>query len=289
MWGMAHLNVKDMLLKIKNAGYDGVEFGFPLNSTLKDEFQKSVSELSLQTIAQQYDANGDTYTKYKQSFIENLYFLASFKPLFINSHTGKDYYSFEQNSELIQISRKIEQEIGTQIIHETHRGRFPFCIPTTLQYLDAFPDICLTADFSHFCTVSESYLQDQQENLHRIIKYSCHIHARVGFPQSPQITDPRLPEWNEAVEYHLQWWDAIVEHHKSIHTDILTITPEFGPEPYMFSIPVTQMPVANQWDINLYMMQLLKTRYKKIYNYEITNPYFNTSIRIFQHQRFPRY
>lgn len=261
MWGMAQLNLKEMLLKIKNAGYDGIEFGFPLNSILKNEFLKCTNKLSLQIIGQQYDANGNTYAEYKQNLEENLYYLASFKPLFINSQTGKDFYSFEQNSELIHVTRRVELDTGIPIIHETHRGKFPFCINTTLQYIKAFPDIRFTADFSHFCNVSESYLQDQQENLQLIIKYVYHIHARVGYPQGPQISDPRLPEWQEAVNYHLQWWDSINKNHNSIHTKLLTITPEFGPFPYMFTLPATQMPIASQWDINLYIMQLLKKRY----------------------------
>jgi hypothetical protein len=103
---MAQLNVKDMLLKIKNAGYDGIEFGFPLNSILKNDFLKCTNKLSLQIIGQQYDANGNTYTEYKKNLEENLYYLASFKPLFINSQTGKDFYSYEQNSELMQSLNK---------------------------------------------------------------------------------------------------------------------------------------------------------------------------------------
>lgn len=261
MWGLAHMNIKEMLHKIKNAGYDGIEFGFPLNSNLKNEFLEWTNKLSLQIIGQQYDANGNEFSEYKQNFEENLYYIASFKPLFINSQTGKDFYSFEQNLELIHLSQKIEHETGIPIIHETHRGKFPFSVATTFKFIESIPEIRFAADFSHFCNVSESYLQDQRENLHAIIKQSYHIHARVGHPQGPQITDPRLPEWEEAVNYHLHWWDTIIHHHHSLCTDLLTVTPEFGPAPYMFTLPETKEPVASQWDINLYMVQLLKNRY----------------------------
>jgi len=43
---------------------------------------------------------------------------------------------------------------------------------------------------------------------------------------------------------------------------ILTITPEFGPFPYMVSLPGTNEPIANQWEVNLFMMNLLKERYQ---------------------------
>jgi sugar phosphate isomerase/epimerase len=261
MWGLAHLNIGDMFLRIKNAGYDGIEFGFPLNSNLKDGFLKHTKKLSLEIIGQQFDASGNTFNEYKQSLEKNLYYLATFKPLFINSQTGKDFYSFEQNSELINLAQKIEFETGIPIIHETHRGKFPFCINTTVDYINAFPDIRFTADFSHFCNVSESYLQDQRDNLQIIIKHAHHIHARIGHPQGPQITDPRLLEWQEAVSFHLQWWDSIVRYHQSIRSELLTITPEFGPAPYMFTLRANQAPIASQWHINLHMMQLLKNRY----------------------------
>jgi hypothetical protein len=40
----------------------------------------------------------------------------------------------------------------------------------------------------------------------------------------------------------------------------LTVTPEFGPPPYLPVLPWTQMPVASQWDINVHMMHLLRDR-----------------------------
>jgi sugar phosphate isomerase/epimerase len=67
MWGLAHLNIGDMFLRIKNAGYDGIEFGFPLNSNLKDGFLKHTKKLSLEIIGQQFDASGNTFNEYKQS------------------------------------------------------------------------------------------------------------------------------------------------------------------------------------------------------------------------------
>jgi hypothetical protein len=43
--------------------------------------------------------------------------------------------------------------------------------------------------------------------------------------------------------------------------DRLTILTEFGPPTYMPTLPYTQQPLADQWAINLHMMQLLKKRY----------------------------
>ena len=96
------------------------------------------------------------------------------------------------------------------------------------------------------------------------ISRAVHIHARVGHIQSAQVSDPRAPEWQGEVNTHLQWWDAIVQNRLSQGAATQTITPEFGPVPYMPALPYTKTPVASQWDINIYMLHLLKERYKSI-------------------------
>ncbi len=262
IWGSAHLPLKDFLFRVKESGYEGVEFGFPLGSDLKDGLLKLSKEFSLHLIAQQYGAVGETFAEYKADFQNHLEYLSSFDPLFINSQTGKDYFSFEQNSELIEIAKTIAGKTGIRVLHETHRGKFPFCVTTTAKFVDAFPDIQFTADFSHFCAVSESFLEDQTENLDKVIQHAGHIHARVGHTQGPQVSDPRLPEWEVAVNHHLKWWDAIVGLHRRNGDERFTVSPEFGPAPYMFSLPGTGEPVVNQWEVNVYMMDLLRNIYE---------------------------
>ena len=124
LWGMDNFPIRESLAKIKRAGYDGVEFGFPLNDPRQREFLNVTKELELEIIAQQYDAKGKVFREYEASFEENLYYLTSFKPAFINSQTGKDYYSFEENCKLIEKASSIEKETSVLIIHETHRGKF---------------------------------------------------------------------------------------------------------------------------------------------------------------------
>jgi hypothetical protein len=41
----------------------------------------------------------------------------------------------------------------------------------------------------------------------------------------------------------------------------MTILTEFGPPNYLPTLPYTQQPVADQWAINVYMMQMLRKRY----------------------------
>ena len=74
------------------------------------------------------------------------------------------------------------------------------------------------------------------------------------------MSDPRAPEWSEALEAHLAWWQGILRHNRQIGTPVLPITPEFGPPAYMQTLPYTRQPVASLWDVNVYMMEMLKKR-----------------------------
>ncbi|MFA9218427.1 MAG: sugar phosphate isomerase/epimerase, partial [Sphingomonadaceae bacterium] len=88
-----------------------------------------------------------------------------------------------------------------------------------------------------------------------------HIHARVGHAQGPQVGDFRAPEAQAALQAHLQWWDRVVALRRAAGAERLTLTPEFGPQPYTPSLPYTNQPVANPWELNVAMLQLLRARY----------------------------
>jgi hypothetical protein len=176
--------------------------------------------------------------------------LVALQPDFINSHTGKDYFSFEDNCRAIEAAEDISLQSGIPILHETHRGRFTFHAASLLPYLERFPQLKLTGDFSHWCTVSESLLSDQQETLHRIIPYVHHLHARVGSAQAPQVNDPFAPEWKVNVETFIGWWRKIIEERIKTKDTALTICPEFGPVPYMPTMPISQTPLSDQWSTN---------------------------------------
>lgn len=270
IWGMVpdyvdHINgsIEDILKKIKAAGYDGVEMAIPFSGKQKAQINTLLSDLQLDLIALQWAANGSTLREYLNDYEKHLRSAAEANPLFINSHTGRDYFSFDDVCIILDRAHDISENLNVKIVHETHRGKFSFHSAIIQQYLKAYPELRLTGDFSHWCNVSESFLQDQKENLQIAIQRTDHIHARVGHPQSCQVSDPRAPEWKEALNYHLEWWDAVIALHKKKGAQTFTITPEFGPGNYMPLMPYTREPVANQWEINLWIMDLLKSRYRE--------------------------
>jgi sugar phosphate isomerase/epimerase len=194
--------------------------------------------------------------------MKRLHQVAELNPLCINSQTGKDFYSFDDNCRILEAAMNFSVQRGIPVLHETHRGKFSFHLATLLPYLNRFPEMRLTADFSHFCVVSESLLEDQTELIETLIPHIGHIHARVGFSQAAQVNDPMAPEWEATLKTHTGWWQKIVDHHLKTGQKTLTITPEFGPAPYMPALPFTQQPIGNQWDINIAMMHFLKKHLK---------------------------
>lgn len=258
-WGMAESKTEDQLAKIRAGGFDGVEMGAPEDAGGRQALRRLLDDLGLDLIVQIWTA-GKSPEEHLLSFESQFRRAAELKPVWVNAHTGKDYFRPDENLRLVELGRRLENETGVPVVHEVHRGRMTFSAPTTAALLHAAPDLRLTADFSHWCCVHESLLADQPEAVDLAIRRSAHIHARVGHPEGPQVNDPRAPEWSAVVETHLDWWARIVRHRREQGADTLTITPEFGPPDYLPTLPFTRQPVADLWDINIYMKDMLQER-----------------------------
>ena len=259
-WGSETLDFKTFLDKVRKAGFDGVEMSLPMESESRRDISGLLQRSGMQLIAQHWETLTTDFGLHKVEFRQRLVNLAKANPLFINTQTGKDFFSFQQNAELIEIADKIAQTYSVKIIHETHRGKFSFAPHITFGYLTRFPGLRLGLDISHWCNVAESWLDDQSEAVNMAISRADHIHARVGYPEGPQIPDPRAPEWQEALEKHLNWWKQVINQRCDEGWSQFTITPEFGPYPYMTILPHSRLPLANQWEVNVFMMEYLKSK-----------------------------
>lgn len=261
-WGSENISWDNFCKKVKDAGFDGVETPIPFNDQERQEITAALKENGLLLIGQYYQSFEKDLDLNKENFKKHLESIAALKPLLIDAQTGKDYFTPAQNQELFQVATQVTANTGILIAHETHRNKALFAAHIAKELLAQNPGIVITADFSHWCNVSESLLEQQEEAVNLAISRTVHIHARVGHAESAQVSDPRASEWQQEVNAHLQWWDQIVQFRLTNGAALLTITPEFGPAPYMPALPFTKMPVASQWDINVHMMNLLKDRYE---------------------------
>lgn len=248
----------------KKEGYDGIEVWWPGDKeadqkALFDAVRKHNLAVGFLCGAHQVDpgAHFELFKKNLDAICTNTYQ----QPVYINCHTGKDYFSYEQNKSFIDYTTAKAKETGIPIYHETHRGRMLFATTVAKDFAERNPELRLTLDISHWCNVHESLLADQKETVDFLLSKVDHIHSRIGHAQAPQVNDPRAPEWEQAVKAHLAWWDKVVERKKK-NGERLTILTEFGPADYMPSMPYSRKPLADQWAINVYMMNLLRKRYQ---------------------------
>ncbi len=258
-WGLESISLAEAAKKVKAAGYDGMEVGAAASRAA--EAARAMRDNGLELVLMAF-GSGTNFADHKRQYRADLETLAAQKPRFINAHTGHDFFTFEQNADLIRTADEVAKSTGVTILHETHRGRFSYSLPAIQHYLVTFPEMKLTADFSHWVTVAESYLEPQADNLARAIAQSEHIHCRVGQPEAPQVSDPRAPEWASALETHAKWWDQIRSRPALTGRD-LTVTCEFGPAPgYLPTLPYTKQPVVSQWEVNLFMKEYLTKRWR---------------------------
>ena len=262
LWGHEQHPIGSFLDKIRDAGYDGVDSWIPKKSEDKSILFDYLQRHELLLVMHQHEADGQDFKAFKQSFLKNLKACAEPGPLLINSHTGRDYFSLEHNIELLDLAAEFSAKTGILVCHESHRGRLGYSPQHMAELLNRRPETKITADLSHWVCVTESMLENFGEILNRTLNNSRHIHARVGYEQGPQVSDPRAPEWAYAVNNFLGWWDQIVLHNVNASTNILSITTEFGPAPYMPVLPFSNTPVADQFEINCFMKTVIQERYK---------------------------
>jgi sugar phosphate isomerase/epimerase len=269
-WGSEDLVWDDFLAKVIANGYDGVEVYPLLTPEEKPAMLQALEQTGLDySLLHTVQNEGKNFGKYCEALERNLYELIGYqtehiKPKFITSQTGREYYTKDQMEICFSICDRISAKSGIQIFHELHRNKWSYAAHVVESYLkeDRFDHVKLTLDFSHWVCVSESYLEDQQDAIDLAIKRATHIHARVGHPEGPQVTDPRAPENKEALDYHLLWWDMWIAYLKEKGVEECTITPEFGSHPYMPLQIGTIKPIADQWEINCWLKDLLKERYR---------------------------
>jgi hypothetical protein len=266
-WGYDYLTQLEFLEKMRLAGYDGFDMWLPNDSTRRKELFDYLQHHQMPIIVQQHQAAGDTFEQFKEEFIANLYNCAEADPLFINSHTGRDYFTFEQNLELFDAAFEFTGKTGITVMHETHRKRALYAPGPANEYFKAREQLRITADFSHWVCVTESMLDGFTGIMQEAIKRTGHIHSRVGFEEGPQVSHPGAPEWDYALQKFLTWWDQIAGSYQQQNSKYFTITTEFGPQPYMPSIPFTNEPVASQFEVNCFMKDLVRERYSAPINH----------------------
>ena len=115
--------------KTKSSEYDGVEVWLPKNARVQQEVSKGLKKHQLKVI---YLCGTNKSLSFKESLLayeNDLKRAIAQKPYAINSHTGSDFFSFEQNMKFLKLANDLSNKYNIPINHETHRGRFSYALP----------------------------------------------------------------------------------------------------------------------------------------------------------------
>jgi sugar phosphate isomerase/epimerase len=266
LWGMEG-PIEQQFERIHAAGYDGIECApqdiITTNGNTGKQavdpatFQKLLDDHGLSYIALVYTEGQEHAEELHKHADEAM----KYGPKKIVAHAGRDNMSFGKTIRFFEQALRVEDEIGLPIAHETHRRRPLYSPMNTLVLLRELPDLHINADFSHWCVITESMLEDHSEALTMAARRAIHIHGRVGFENGPQVPDPRISEWEDRVRKHESWWDQIIAAHLLRGEKELTFVPEYGPPTYMPTHPATGEPVADLWDVCLWSAERFRKHF----------------------------
>jgi len=222
---LSHLSLDMQFQRIKEAGYDGVEL-HDLDKNKANVIVKLLRTYGLLCIGK-IATSGENSEDHADSFREQLYSYTKLNPILVNSLTGKDYFTFSENMQLLNEAMTLEKSYGIKVVHEMQRGRFSFAAHATERYLSLLPDLKIAANFSQWCLVADSYLEDQQSAVSKAIKQSFYI--KCEWAENYRISSKKSSKamQKHADEKFLYWWHRIIQYQDN-KVPVLPITIPYG-------------------------------------------------------------
>lgn len=255
-WEAPEMALDAFIGRAADDGFSATELDLGALAEPPDEVVAMHRDAGLGLLAQVF-TEGATPDDHLRSLDRQVEHACRCAPRLVNAHAGRETFSFDDNVRLFEHLVGLSRDADVPILVETHRRRPTYSATDTRRYLDALPDLRLTADLSHWMVVHESDLSDQEEAVGLAVERSDHVHARVGYEEGPQVPDPRAPEWAGHVRRHVALWQRIVDARRRAGAETLTITPEAGPPNYTHTQPFTGAPVADAWEVNVHVRDLL--------------------------------
>ncbi|WP_027351563.1 sugar phosphate isomerase/epimerase family protein [Halotalea alkalilenta] len=252
------------------AGFDGIEGPVPASPEAREGLAAALEEHRLDYVAE--ICTGGSYVPERKATpaahltdLENKIRIAQpLHPTLINVIAGCDAWPLQVQCDFFAAAQQIGARHDVVLSFETHRSRSMFNPWITEALIRHLPGLRLTADISHWVVVTERLLDDDLDwqTMLAIAERVHHMHGRVGYPQGPQVPHPAAPEYAACLAFHQRFWAAVWHSQYLRGYSTSTLTPEFGPDGYLHTLPFTDQPVADLWQLNRWIGDTERTHFQ---------------------------
>ncbi|WP_050977648.1 sugar phosphate isomerase/epimerase family protein [Herbaspirillum lusitanum] len=220
--------LEQKLAMIRDAGFDGAGVRF-FDRDYAREVTAFLREHGMSWQAQCYPRSVDEL----KPIIEHV---QEFGADHINLQADVRPYTLDECIPYIEGWRRLADDAGIALHIETHRDRMTTDLFFTLQLLDRFPDLRLTADLSHYVVGREFAWPISDENhalMHRIIDNAWGFHGRVASREQIQL-QLAFPQHQQWLQLFMQWWEYGFRswRRRAPADGVLTFLCELGPPEY---------------------------------------------------------
>jgi len=250
---------QEQLTMIRDAGYDGVGMRF-LEADYVSEVTKFLRDNGMTWQAQ-------CYPKAIDDLAPVLDLVAKYGADHVNLQPDVRPLRLEDCIPYVEGWRRLARDAGVAVNIETHRDRMTTDLFFTLQLLDCFPDLRLTADVSHFVVGREFAYPlppEAHQQIHRILDNTWAIHGRVASREQVQIqlSFPHLKHW---VDLFMGWWEYAMRSWRKRAADnaVLTFLCELGPPEYAIT-GADGYELSDRWEEALWMKDQIRSIWAKI-------------------------
>ena len=252
-------SLDEKLQMIRDGGFDGagVRFADPTYAGTVTRFLRSCG---LTWQAQCYPKSVDDL----KPILETVQALGADH---VNLQPDVRLHTLEECVPLLEGWRRLGEEAGVAVHVETHRDRMTTDLLFTLRLLDAFPDLRLTGDLSHYLLGREFAWPISDENhrlIRRILDNCWGFHGRVASREQiqVQISFAHQRDW---LDLFLGWWEyGFRSWRKRAPPDAtLTFLCELGPREYAMT-GADGYELSDRWKESLLMKRLIRELWDRL-------------------------